>query len=527
MKSFFQANNNPLSCMLQLLQVKYTKSFANKLYNQHPYKYSLFGLSSMLSDYKIENEGLQFNDKSELLKIKVPFIAQLEETFVVIYKIENKKVHYLWQNKKIILALEKFNKIWTGVVLLAEKTKETSESGYRSNIVKELFHNILCILGFILIVSGLFFFIIQNNIYKDAPSMIMLAINSVGIYISYLLLLKQMHIQNKYVDKICTFLKKGDCNNVLESAGSKLFGLISWSEVGFSYFISNFFILLAISRLLSYYAVINILALPYTIWSIWYQKFRTKQWCPLCLSIQVLLWILFILNLSFGNITAIHFSISDIYLCAMIYLMPFIVVDMLYSKYKEASMSTQIRQEINSLKMKDEVFLTLLAKQPYYEVSKKNSTILFGNKDAKNIITILTNPHCNPCAIMHKRVEAFANETGDKVCIQYIFSAFNRELEISNKFLIAAYLNKADNDIAKIYDEWYSSTKNISNNYIKKFNFNLESREIEEEFEKHQAWIAKANLHATPIILFNGYEIPNIYQIEDLKYFTDLNVDFK
>lgn len=46
---------NVLSVFLQKMNVKYTPTFANKLYNEHPHKYNLFGLSKMLSEYKIEN----------------------------------------------------------------------------------------------------------------------------------------------------------------------------------------------------------------------------------------------------------------------------------------------------------------------------------------------------------------------------------------------------------------------------------------------------------------------------------------
>lgn len=42
-------NRTLLSAYLSLLKVKHTARYADKLYNEHPYKYSLFGLSKMLS----------------------------------------------------------------------------------------------------------------------------------------------------------------------------------------------------------------------------------------------------------------------------------------------------------------------------------------------------------------------------------------------------------------------------------------------------------------------------------------------
>jgi protein-disulfide isomerase len=49
--------------------------------------------------------------------------------------------------------------------------------------------------------------------------------------------------------------------------------------------------------------------------------------------------------------------------------------------------------------------------------------------------------------------------------------------------------------------------------------------EIETEFQKHVAWEEKTKLNATPTILINGYQLPDNYKIEDLRYFTELTVD--
>jgi len=75
----------------------------------------------------------------------------------------------------------------------------------------------------------------------------------------------------------------------------------------------------------------------------------------------------------------------------------------------------QTRQDINSIKANEEVFRTLLTQQPCYEVGKADSQILFGNPDAQLTVSILTNPFCNPCAKMHKRLMKLLHETNHKV----------------------------------------------------------------------------------------------------------------
>lgn len=46
---------------LEKLGVKHTRWYATKYYQEHPHKYSLWGLSNMLSAYGIENAGVRFN----------------------------------------------------------------------------------------------------------------------------------------------------------------------------------------------------------------------------------------------------------------------------------------------------------------------------------------------------------------------------------------------------------------------------------------------------------------------------------
>lgn len=519
--------HNPLSCILHFLKVRYTEDYCSKLYNEHPYKYSLFGLVSMLSDYRVTSKGLKLNDKEEILKIESPFIAHVQHSFVVVFKIAEGQVHYLWLDKEISLDLDEFYSLWSGIVLLVERNEDSIEPDYKLHLIKESYHKILQYSFILLVMTISVYLFFINNTYKSISLSLLLIINIIGLSIGYLLLLKQTKTQSKYADAVCSFLKKGDCNNILESSASKLFGIISWSEVGFSYFISNIVILIAVPSLISYLALINICVLPYTLWSVWFQKFRAKQWCPLCLSVQLILWLIFSDNLVTGVLSEFEIDLNNIFLCIIIYAFPYVVTDLILPKISEAKRSIRTRQEINSLKMKDEVFLALLKEEAHYKVNKETSSILFGNKNAKNLITILSNPHCNPCASMHKRVEKMVELYKHEICIQYIFTAFDKELEISNKFLIAVYLNRAYDEVKSIYEEWYRSKKYDSDNYIKGFNMNLEADNIAREFYNHQVWIKETKLVATPTILFNGYEIPICYQLEDMKYFMNLNVDFK
>jgi len=277
-------------------------------------------------------------------------------------------------------------------------------------------------------------------------------------------------------------------------------------------------------------AIVNIFTLPYSFWSVWYQKVKALQWCPLCLIIQILLWSIFVINLTFGCIQMPAFDITFLKYLILIgssYFISIFSLNLLIPTLSRGNEIEKIKQEINSIKADEEVFKTLLAKQPSYEVSNADSQILFGNPDAHLQITIITNPFCNPCAKMHKRVENLLKETKENVCIQYIFSSFRNDLDYANKYLITAYFKKDKATFRKIIADWFEIGKPLKEEFFKDLNLNINNPEVETEFQKHEAWKAKTQLRATPTILVHGHKLPDNYKIEDLRYFTEFNVNIK
>ena len=121
----------------------------------------------------------------------------------------------------------------------------------------------LCIIG----ICSLF--ILGNHEFLSA-----LILNTLGLYICSLLLLKQNRVESKQANRICSMFNQKTCNRVLDLEVSKIGGVLSWSEIGAGYFISNVFLLLFAPDFYSSLFLINLFALPYTLWSVWYQKFN-------------------------------------------------------------------------------------------------------------------------------------------------------------------------------------------------------------------------------------------------------------
>ena len=519
-------NQNIFVGLLDELRIKYTRSFSSKFFNEHPYKYSLYGLSKMLSDYCIENKGLRIKDKSGILsKLETPFIAQHSGDLVTVTKNTSEKVDYIWRNKLISLSPDEFVKQWSGVILLVESSEKSGEPDYEVHRKQEIIFIIKkTALAFAVI---LFFGIVgfSTKTYTSIGLIIALLVNLCGLYISYLLLLKQMHEQSSYADKICSlFVHQSNCNNLLESDAAKFFGLFSWSEIGLGYFFSNIVMIIFYPFLYPYIALINICSLPYTIWSVLYQKIIAKQWCPLCLLVQVILWVLFIINLLFHFILLPDFSIHDILLTGCIFAFPILLLNIIITRLSDTDKMERITQEINSLKADEEIFKVGLKAMPRYEVNKSTSSILWGNPEAKNLITIVSNPHCNPCAKMHTRLVKLLNDTNNGYCLQYIFSSFNEELEESRKLLIAMYQQMDIKHFLDFLKNWYDSDKNNRNAFFEKHTFDSQGEDLILEFQKHKEWLSETKIKSTPVLLFNGYSFPEKYKVEDMVFFTKSDI---
>jgi hypothetical protein len=504
---------NVFITLLKLLQVKHTQDASNTYFNRHPHKYDLFGISQMLSYYGIESEGIKLEEKDDLLKLDAPFVAHVSIDFVVVEKVENDEVRYIWNGKHVKISRKGFNEVWSGVVLLVEANAQSIEPNFLENKKRENIdkaqRGILGLAIFLLILASAYI----SNLYKGIWRILLFILNIIGVVIGYFLVLKQLKVHSDIGDKICSLFEKSDCNDVLNSKAARLWDSIGWSEIGLGYFISNMLIVTFIPSLLPFLVIANICTLPYTFWSVWYQKWKVKQWCPLCLIVQVLLWCIFLDNLFCNQITFPTISIGYVY-AACLYLIPMLVVNLVIPKLGMGKKEEKEAQEFASLKMKDEVFEALIKVQPRYNLDKNSSHILFGNMNSKQVITVVTNPHCEPCANLHARIELFLKRS-NSFCIQYIFVSF-KGLEDSAKYLIAIYYNYPIDEVRKIYSEWYAGGKYKRQEFIKRYPVNY-GKMINDELLTQKSWVESANINSTPTIFANGNLLPQIYQLEDLE----------
>lgn len=515
--SIFKYESNVLVDFLKELGVKFTRRYATSLYEKHPNKYNLLGLSNMLSWFSVLNITIKGREKEECLEsVSLPFVAYMENKFVVVKKIDQNLVYGLVKGEKVLFKKDDFLKQWSGVALLAEVNECSIEPGYNEHKRKENWIKGMIYASVFFVASLFIYNLIFKNYYECVSFWIFFAINLIGVVISVLIVERDFDSQYSYADKICNIFKLGTCGNVLNSKAAKLGGIWGWGEIGVSYFLSNIILIVFFSSLLMYYFLINIVSLPYTVWSVWYQINKARQWCVLCLIVQVILWVNFISFVFYYSITGLVLSVEDIFEVIFIYIVPFLILQNYFTALKFYHKMKEVEWKFNSLKIVPGVLDLLLNKDISFSLNRNASNILFGNQNAKHCLTFVTNPHCLPCAKVHEEIDGIFRFLQNEICIQYVFVSFNKSMDISCMYLIYKYLSVPDREEVKmIYSQWYKGDNEYKRKCVKECKNDFDGKVLQ-EYAIHKKWSEFSNYRFTPLILFDGRKLPEYYSLKDL-----------
>ncbi len=514
---------NILEFFLDALDVRYTSNFANSLYNEHPHKGNMFGLKKMLDVYGVKSVGVRIDTK-ELTRLNYPCILHIHGDFVIGLHCDEDALTYLQKEKKTTISHDVFNRMWTGNALVVEKTTDAVEPSYKQHKMDERISAVKAYGIPILLAIAVGVGVVSNLHSFGVLDFVRMALSVAGILVCTMLMEKQLFGESRYGDKVCSLFHYADCNSVLDGPMAKVFG-ISWSEVGLGYFTANLMLLSLFPESYFFVAVINWAAMTYGIWSVYYQWRIAQNWCVLCVLVQILVWTMGVAALVSCQKVPITYQFNIVLLAGIVFAISILMVHQ-YAQY-HASEQERVRavQEYRSLKANSMVGKTLIEQGEFYEVTHDDSSIIFGNPQAKLCVTILSNPHCNPCARMHKQVKELLNVSGNDICIQYIFSAFNKPLEDSSRYLIACYQNHPMNESLCLFDQWYTKDKYDYQRIIKQNAAQIHAESVEEQVSMHERWRQKVALTATPTVLVNGYKLPHEYKLADLAMMTRLSIE--
>ena len=260
-------------------------------------------------------------------------------------------------------------------------------------------------------------------------------------------------------------------------------------------------------------AAVGVLALPYTLWSVWYQRFRARRWCSLCLWVQAVVWVQFAVFACAGAYRHFALDIPRLILLLAAYGAAFLAVHLslpLFARSREAS---RWRADYYGLKRRADVFFALLGAQPAVDVAGA-STLWFGPADAAHTVTVFSNPYCRPCARLHPHLEALVRR-GWRV--QLVMTAFNAERRAANRALIAAYHLDGPEHTWERLAAWYTGPQAMDMALFADLHPDeATARAVRAEMARHDAWADAHGLTATPHLWVDGHELPAGYRAEDV-----------
>ncbi len=201
---------------------------------------------------------------------------------------------------------------------------------------------------------------------------------------------------------------------MLDSPAANVTTWLSWSEIGFFYFAGGL-LYTCLPEWLSgqkqiLLGVFNLIALPYTLFSIYYQWRVARQWCILCLIVQALLWIEFVI---FQTGMEQHglFRMNSLALATFAYGLPVLLYAFLKPFMINALQTRRYQVQLSRLKNDPAVFKTLLEKQPKAPDWLPDTVITLGNPAAEHTLIMVTNLFCNPCKRIYQEAEQLLKKT--------------------------------------------------------------------------------------------------------------------
>lgn len=526
--------------LLSRLEVNVTEGTLSDDLQSHPFYPSLLSISDVFSSYGVAN--ISFKGSIEKVEeIHSPFIAQIKldsiayNVFTVVQYEGNGIINYFRPDERrfATISLAEFKIIWrSSVMLLAEPNENAGEKDFKQKKLKEHKNKVAGYAAFSSIPVLVFLtsvFKLYNYGFLAVYPVIYFVFFVVGTVTALLLLLYELDQHNPMLSQLCTSGKMINCGAVLNSRASKIAG-ISWSAIGFTYFSGGtlllFFSGINMPNALFFLSWTNLLTVPYILFSLYYQWRIAKQWCLLCLSTQAILLSQVFISILAGwhrSITLEHFFSTEFIMSALFsYSIIIVGLNIVLPAFRKTKEGRKNKIELQRLKQNPQIFNTLLSKQKHIKEQSESLGIILGNPNATNKIIKVCNPYCNPCARAHFPIEELLKHNPD-LQVQIIFNATNSEEDIRAapvKHLLAIAEKEVESITKQALDSWYSSKKKNYEQFASRYPMNGELKKQDEKLEAMNDWCRKMEISHTPTFFINGHELPDIYTVNDLKYFV-------
>ncbi|CAL2113350.1 Thioredoxin domain-containing protein [Tenacibaculum sp. 190130A14a] len=485
----------------------------------HPSYPSLHAITGVLDHFNIENVAADVPaNKETLVQLPDSFLAQIStdkgKDLIVVERKKQDYFIYNSENKKEKYTEEEFLQKFTGIIVAVEKTGESVQPEKKSNLIKFI------ALGLLIGLTG--FSLYQSSVNLFTLGYFVLSV--VGIVTSIAIVKQELGLKTSIGNAFCSGADdKKDCDAVLTSKGAEIIKGYKLSDLSVLYFSGLTLLTLAQISNPAIAYTISLLAIPVTLYSIYYQYAVVKKWCMLCLSIVGVLWLQAAVPLitntyitEFVPTSFVTFGIvASITWLAWYYIKPLV-----------AEVTELRKEKIEHVKFKRNftLFDNLLQKSPQLHTQITNSQeIVFGNPNSTLELTIVTNPFCGHCKPVHEHIDEILHRYANNVKIKIRFNINIQDKEgdavkITSR-LIEIYHTQGSEACLKAMDAIYGGEK--PEKWLQTYG-NCNQKELYiEELERENTWCQDNSINFTPEILVNGRSFPKEYSRTDLIFFIE------
>lgn len=289
---------------LKMLGVPHTATYSDREYKSYPPRLAFMAFQDLLYEYRIDRHLTSGEATGASLRgLRLPCVAAMADgTPRIITAIDGDTVHYTSCKGDGSMPLSGFLNNWSGKSIEAGVTGRSAEPEWRKHRLAHVAAVTEHYAFWLLTAALALFFFFYNGLYSSWSMTLLTLLYALGTMVCWMLTLKQNNVRSASAEAVCSMLQPHGCSSVVNSDMGSLFGLFHWSEIGLAYFSVSLGAVLLHPASVNYLGYISILCLPYTLWSVYTQHRKLHSWCTLCLTVQLLFWLIFGVSLGGGHI---------------------------------------------------------------------------------------------------------------------------------------------------------------------------------------------------------------------------------
>jgi len=155
--------------------------------------------------------------------------------------------------------------------------------------------------------------------------------------------------------------------------------------------------------------------------------------------------------------------------------------------------------------------------QMHYDILVTETSLGFGDKDAKLKITAFLSLHCSHCARAFEKIRYMLKNEEDILINLVLMTSDNKMLTTLYNYQRAG----EDKESLRLLDQWFNADP-FSRTKVTDGLCIPEDSDISGKVNEANGRLFKeCNVLGTPAFFFNGYKLPNQYDIDDIRYFKE------